>query len=180
MLMSAGALLVTGAILLGAGWWVRPIAEAEDAVQEGRVDGALELYGVAERRFDTIPVSKRVLPGLYDAVVANELSLLYSLGRYEEIIQKAGAAGVPGGSFWAGSALFAKALQESKPGARMGWLLQSQEEFRRALEFSPGDWDAKFNFEAIGRLIAELQKQPEEGILQLLKPQLPRTAPRRG
>ena len=68
--------------------------------------------------------------------------------------------GVPGGSFRAGSALFAKALQESKPGARMGWLLQSQEEFRRALEFSPGDWDAKLNVDAIGRPTAEPPTQP--------------------
>ena len=170
MFVSAVLLLVVGAGLLGARWWLRPISDAEQAVREEQLGRALERYAVAEKRFDLMPVSKRVLPDLYDRVITHQLSLMYSMQRYDEVIEKAGSSGSPGGRFWAGCALYAKAAREMKPDARLGWLSQSQEEFRRALEISPGDWDVKFNYELMGKLIGELRKQPKQEMMKLLKP----------
>ena len=170
MFMFAALLLVVGAGFLGARWWLRPIGEAEQAVREGQPERALERYGVAERRFDLIPVSKRVLPDLYDQVITHQLSLMYSMQRYDAVIDKAGSSGSLGGKFWAGCALYVKAAQEPKPEVRLGWLSQSQEEFRRALEASSGDWDAKFNYEFTGKLLAALRKQPKREMTKLLKP----------
>lgn len=160
-LVFAVLLLGFGGFLLGAGWWLRPIADAQQAVREGRLQPALERYGVAEKRFAAIPVSKRLLPGLYDLVIQNELSIMYALNQYDAVIDKAGATGSPGGKFWAGCALFVKAdVEWMKTDTRMSWLTQAQEEFRRAIEASSSDFDAKFNYELTGKLIAGLRKDP--------------------
>jgi hypothetical protein len=174
MLVFAGLLLVFGGLLLGAGWWLRPIADAEQAVSDGRLQPALESYGVAEERFATLPLSKRLLPGLYDLVIKNELAVLYALNQYDAVIDKAGATGTPGGRFWAGCALFVKAdLEWMKTETRMSWLAQAQEEFRRAVEVSPADFDAKFNYELTAKLLAGLRKDPNierPRDMNLLKP----------
>jgi hypothetical protein len=170
----AGVLLVLGGLLLGAGWWLRPIADAEQAVRDGRPQPALERYGVAEKRFSDLPLSKRLLPGLYDLVITNELAVMYALTQYDAVIDKAGATGTPGGKFWAGCALFVKAdVEWMKPERRMSWLAQAQEEFRRAIEASPADFDAKFNYELTAKLIAGLRNDPNverPRDLNLLKP----------
>ena len=171
-------LLCGGGLLLAGGWWLRPIIEAEQAMDERSLERALERLALAERRFELIPVSKRVLPGLYDLVVTNELALMYALQQYDAVIDKAGATGAPGGRFWAGCALFAKGALEPKAEARIGWLSQSQEEFRRALEHASTQWDAKFNYELVGRLIADAWKKPDtEQEMKLVKPSPMRQPP---
>ena len=166
----ASLVLVLGAALIGASWWLRPISEAEQAMAHGDAKTALERYDVARKRFDQVEITKRLLPGIYDLVTANELSLLYSLQRYDDIIEKATTEG--GGEtapFWAASAMFDKALLEEKPEARMGWVSQSHQQFRRALDLTPGDWDAKFNFELTGKLMNGLKKQPETSKQEMMK-----------
>ncbi len=173
LFLGALLLLVGGVLLIGAGWWLRPIAEADAATRAGDTERALERYTTAERRFGRIPATRRLAPDLYNLVVANHLSLLYRLQRYDAVIdQSAGGGGDEAAPFWAGCALFSKGAMETRPEARLGWLAQSQEEFRRALEQTSGDWDAKFNYELTGRLIAELRKQPKTGkqeMMQLLR-----------
>ena len=47
------------------------------------------------------------------------------------------------------------------------------EEFRKAIEATPDDWDTKFDFELATRLAAELRKQPNtppKQMMQLLRP----------
>lgn len=167
-------LLLAGAVLLGAAWWVRPIQEAEQAMQDHDIDRALGLYAIAEGRFDRISVTKRLLPRMYSLAVINQLSSLYELQRYDAVIDKANQEGSSQEApFWAGCALFAKGAMEEKPEARLSWLSQSQEEFRRVLDALPNDWDAKFNFELTGRLIAALRKEPKttkQEMMQLLRP----------
>lgn len=170
---SAVVLLLAGGTLLAAAWWLRPLVEADSALERGDVARALDGYAAAERRFDRFPPSKRALAGLHRLTLANQLSLLYGLQRYDTVIDKAGTVDDPSAPFWAGCALFAKASLEEKPEARLSWLSQAQEEFRRALELSPDDWDAKFDFEVTARLIAELRKKPKgtaQEMLQLLRP----------
>jgi len=58
--------------------------------------------------------------------------------------------------------------------AQLAWLTRAQQEFRQALESSPEDWDAKFNYELAGRLAAQLRTAPKREpstILKLLRPQ---------
>ena len=52
------------------------------------------------------------------------------------------------------------------------WLRQ-QDEFHKAVDAAPLDWDTKFNFELTTRLAAELRKQPNappKQLMQLLRP----------
>lgn len=170
VLAFALALLFFGGVLVGISWWIRPASEAEEALRDGNVQRAAERYGVARERFDKIPITRSLLRGIYNLVSENELALKYSLQRYDELIESADPPGtIAASSFWAGCALFGKALIEEKPEARLVWLQQAHQEFRRALELTPDDWDTKFNFELTGRLISRLQRQPQMDKQDLMK-----------
>jgi hypothetical protein len=168
--VSALAVLLLGGALIGLSWWLRPINEAEQAMLAGDQKRALELYESAHQRFDRLPITKSAMPGIFALVTANELSLLYSLQRYDDIIEKSSAeAAGEMGAFWAGCAMFDKALLEQRSEARMGWISQSHQQFRRALDQTAGDWDTKFNFELTGKLIGGLKKQPQTANQDMMK-----------
>ena len=166
---------VAGGGALAYARWTRPVAEADQALADGRFEPALASYARAEARFDRAAAAKQLFAAEYDRVVANQLWLLYRLERYDETIEKAERA--PDGAmphFWSGCAFFEKGRAEQKPEARLGWLSRSEEEFRRAVEAAPGDWDTKYDFELVTRLAAELRKQPKtppNQLMQLLRPQ---------
>jgi tetratricopeptide (TPR) repeat protein len=168
-------LLLLGAAALGYARWTAPIAEGDRAVAAEQWDRALAAYGAADARFDSLPATRQLFARDYNRVAANELSLLYRLHRYDEVIQRAERA--PEGAsphFWAGLASFAKARAESKPEDLLGWLTRAEEEFHQAVEAAPADWDTKYDFELVTRLVTELRKQPKTPpgqLMQLLRPQ---------
>jgi tetratricopeptide (TPR) repeat protein len=170
-------LLVAGAALIGYARWTAHITDADAALADGRLDQALGAYKIAEARFDALPAVRQIAASEYARVLANHLLALYRLKRYDEVIdlaQKAPSEAAP--SFWAGSAFFQKAMTEEQPDARLGWLGRSEEEFRKAVEATPDDWDTKYDFELVTRLSAELRKQPKtppKQMMQLLRPPQP-------
>ena len=179
-LRSIGAALLAVLLLLGTAAlvyarWTRPIAEADEALAGGDFRRALGAYRDAEARFDRAAAVKQLFPSEYDRVVSNELWLLYRLERYDETIDRAERA--PEGAnphFWAGCAFVDKARVSDNPEARLGWLSRAEDEFRRAVQASPDDWDTKYDFELTTRLAAELRKQPKNPpnqLMQLLRPQ---------
>ncbi len=167
--------LLVGVAAIVYARWTRPIADADQALGEGDYARALTGYSAGEARFDRVPPIKQAFSSEYNRVVANQLWLLYRLGRYDETIDKAERA--PDGAqphFWAGCAFFDKARTEAKDDARLGWLSRAEDEFRRAVEATPDDWDTKFDFELTTRLAAELRKQPKtppNQLMQLLRPE---------
>jgi hypothetical protein len=167
--------LIGGAGLVALSAWSRPLADARDAAEAGRLDQALEHYAAGEARFDRLPITKQILPAAYHAAIANQLSLQYELRRYDDLIEKAASSpSIAPVHFWAGSALFAKARDEEDPEIRLGWLGRAAEEFRNALSRTPDDWDTKYNYELTNRLVEELRKQPKtppKQMLQLLRPE---------
>ena len=173
--------LILGCAAIVYARWTKPIAEADAALADGDYARALAGYADGEARFDRLPPLKQALSGEYNRIVANELWLLYHLDRFDQAIDKAERA--PEGAqphFWAGCAFFDKARTEEKPEARLGWLTRAEEEFRRAVEAAPDDWDTKFDFELTTRLAAELRKQPKtppNQLMQLLRPE-PKAGPR--
>jgi tetratricopeptide (TPR) repeat protein len=141
-------------------------------------------YTLAEARFDALPALRQLAADEYARVMENHLLALYRLKKYDEVIdlaQRAPAQASP--SFWSGSAFFQKAIVEERPDARLGWLGRAEEEFRKAIEAAPDDWDTKYDFELTTRLAAELRKQPKtppRQMMQLLRPPQPGTkTPRR-
>ena len=167
--------LVAGSSALAYARWTRPAADGDAALADGRYEAALASYGRAEARFDRFAAAKEFFAADYGHVMAGELWLLYRLQRYDEAIELAQRA--PEGAlphFWSGCALFEKARAEDKPEPRLAWLARAEEEFRRAVEADPSDWDTKFDFEMVTRLAAELRKQPKtppNQLMQLLRPQ---------
>lgn len=167
-------LLLCGCALVAYGRWARPLMDAEQAIRDGKFELALEHCKTGEARFDKISVAKQLFSSHYQTILYTEVWLLYRLKQYDATIEKAGNS--PEGPlphFWAGCAFFEKARQEEKPEARLGWLSRSEEEFHKALELNPGDWDAKFNNELAKRLLAELRKQPKNNppLMKLLRPE---------
>ena len=167
-------LLATGVGLIAYARWTTPLKDADAALAEGRFDEAVVASQIAEARFDALPAAKQIVPGEYNRAIANHLLALYRLKRYDEVIdvaQKAPAAASP--NFWAACAFFQKAAVEAAPEARLGWLSRAEEEFRKAIEAAPEDWDTKFDFELTSRLAAVLRKQPNtppKQLMQLLRP----------
>ena len=175
--------LLTGGLLLAYAQWTRVASDADAALSEGQLDRALAGYAASEGRFDRWPVTKQLFAADYYRVVANQLWVLYRLGRYNETIDKAEQAPEgPMPHFWSGCAFFRKALGETKPEARLGWLSRAEDELRRAVEATPNDWDTKVDFELAARLAAELRKQPRTPpaqLMELLRPPPPAKAARR-
>lgn len=167
-------LLVAGVGLMAYARWTAPLEDAEAALAEGRFEQAVVASQITEARFDALSAAKQIVPAEYTRAVGNHLLALYRLKRYDEVIdvaQKAPAAASP--NFWAACAFFQKAAVEEAPDARLGWLSRAEEEFRKAIEAAPEDWDTKFNFELTTRLASELRKQPNtppKQLMQLLRP----------
>lgn len=166
--------LVSGLGLLAGAAWLRPLEEGRVAAEEGRLEEALARSAEAEARFDRVPLSKQLLPSAHAASQANQLWVLYRLGRHDALLEKA-AVGVPQAPahFWSGCALFTRAMEEVEAEARIGWLSRASEEFRKALALAPDDWDVKYDYELTERLLAQLRKDPEKPpkeLLQLLRP----------
>ncbi len=176
-LTAAVMVLELGAGIAAVGYarWTRAIAEGDQALADGQYDRALAAYAAAEARFDQIAAAKQVFAADYNRIVANELWTLYRLGRYDETIDKAERS--PEGAsphLWSGLAFFQKGRAEDKPEPRLGWFSRAEEELRRAVEATPGDWDTKYDFELVTRVAAELRKQPKtppSQVMQLLRPQ---------
>jgi tetratricopeptide (TPR) repeat protein len=170
-------LLAAGLALIGYARWTAHVADGDAALADGRLDQALAEYKLAEARFDALPAVRQAAASEYARVVGNHLLALYRLKHYDEVIdlaQRAPADAAP--SFWSGSAFFQKAMVEEQPDARLGWLGRAEEEFRKAIEAAPDDWDTKFDFELTTRLAAELRKQPKtppKQMMQLLRPPQP-------
>jgi tetratricopeptide (TPR) repeat protein len=167
-------LLTAGVVLIGYARWTGALAGADAALADGRLDQAVAGYQAAEARFDAVPAVRQLVGLEYRRAVANHLWALYRLKRYDEVIdlsQKAPTEAAP--HFWSACAFFQKATVEEAPEARLGWLSRAEEEFRKAIEATPDDWDTKYDFELTTRLAAELRKQPNtppKQLMQLLRP----------
>ncbi|MEO5895546.1 MAG: hypothetical protein ABIS06_07585 [Vicinamibacterales bacterium] len=173
---------LAGATLVVYGRWTRPIVLAAAALDAGNTEGAVAPYTDSARRFRSVALTQRILAPDYSLVAHNQLAALYTLGRYDEVIERAAEA--PDGSaphFWSGCALFKKSVQQTNPDAQLEWLTRSQEEFKLALAAAPDDWDTKFNYELTSRLAAAMrpgsdkrgkqQSNAPSTLMQLLRPQ---------
>jgi len=174
-------MLTAGVLGLAYARWTHAVADADAALANGDLKHALADYAAAEARFDALPAARQLFAAEYNRVVGNELWVLYQLGRFDETIDKAEKApDAASPHFFSACAFFEKGSLEPKPEARLGWFSRAEDEFRRAVEAAPGDWDTKYDFELTTRLTAELRKQPKappKQLMQLLRPPTPTGKP---
>jgi tetratricopeptide (TPR) repeat protein len=168
-------LFAAGLTATAYGRWTRPLIDGDEAAAAGRLPQALIAYGEAEARFDRLPALRQLSAPDYSYSVRRQLWVLYQLARYDDLIAKAERSpeeALP--HFWSGLAFYTKARREVTPGQQLGWLTRAEDEFRRAVEADPADWDTKYDFELVTRLAGELRKAPKtppRELLQLLRPQ---------
>jgi hypothetical protein len=171
--------VLMGGALIWLATWLSPLAEADLAVNDGRLTEALGAYRTSETRLSRVPAMQQVAPGLLADVQANQVRLLYQMQRYDEAIEKAGAStGGHGTHFWSACAMFARATAEERPQSRLEWFERAEGEFRAALAANPADWDTKFNYELTRSLLDRLREEPETPrrlLFELLRPQSPRS-----
>jgi hypothetical protein len=161
--VAAAAALIAGLLLLGLSIWSRPLVDAANAARAGNLKGALAHYTTVERRFEQLSPVKQILPAVYQASVANQLQLQYHLGQFDAVIEKATVSPSTASiHFWAGCALLARARERETPEELITWLSRADDEFRKALERDPQDWNIKFNYEYTRRLLAELRQQGDD------------------
>jgi hypothetical protein len=171
--------LLLGAGLLAADAWLRPLTEGERELHAGNYEPALQHFAAAEKRFAALPAAKQALPQAYGLLQTNQLWALYQLGRYDALLEKAALApSMAPVHFWAGCALFVKAREEQAPEARQSWLGRAGDEFKKALEKAPEDFDTRYNHELTQRLLQETKKQPKTPPAQLM--QMLRPKPKEG
>jgi hypothetical protein len=164
------AAIAIGVLLSAVGFWLGPIAAAERAMMAGDLDRAVQQYAAGRRRLDWIPLGRTLFPRLNELVTGNELSLQYALRRYDRILEATSReASVASTSFWAGCALFDKAIVEVDPETRVEMMSRAHEAFRGVLELVPDDWDAKFNYELSGRLLNILKEQPQASAQEMIR-----------
>jgi tetratricopeptide (TPR) repeat protein len=168
-------LFAAGLVAAAYGRWTRPIVDADQALAAGQLPAALTAYADAETRFDGVPALRQLVASDYQRVVQNQLWALYRLDRFDDLIAKAERSPEEARPhFWSGLAFYAKARHEVAPGQQLGWLTRAEDEFRRAVEADPTDWDTKYDFELVTRLASELRKSPASPpreLLQRLRPQ---------
>lgn len=171
MRTAAVATTVTGLSLVCIALWLRPLVAAERALARGEIERAAQQYSVGRSRLDRLPFAEDLFPGLGDLATRNELALQYTLRRYDRILEDAGndTSRRASASFWAGCALFDKAIGELEPKARMDLMSEAHRSFRRGLESAPEDWDTKFNFEVTARWLHLLKQQPESVPQEIIK-----------
>jgi len=179
MLKTLGAALVivlflAGVSLVAYSRWTRPIAHADAALADGRLDEAIAGYRTSETRFDQLPAARQLFGSEYARAYGNHLWALYRAKRYDEVIDLADRGPADASPhFFSGCAFFVKGSAEEQPETRLGWFTRAEEEFHKALETAPEDWDTKYDFELTSRLASELRKQPKtppKQLMQLLRP----------
>ena len=163
--------LVCGIGLLILAAWLQPLQQGGRAVRAGDPEPALEQYTTATHRFERLPPLQQILPRAWTATRVNRYRLLYRLGRYDTLLEEASKSpALAAARFWSGCVLFRRAVSETDADARHAWLERAGEEFRRALELDPGNWDSKYNFELTERLLARMRQKPEPPPNRLLRP----------
>lgn len=157
--------LVLGVALLAYGRWSEPLVQAAAAMEAGDREGAVEKYAAGADRYQSLPATQRLFSADHALVSRNQLALLYQLNRYDDVLEAAAEAPPDAAPhFWAGCALFQKAVQEEeKPESQLEWLTRAEDEFKLALEAAPNDWDTKFNYELSARLAAALRPPAKKG-----------------
>jgi tetratricopeptide (TPR) repeat protein len=196
--LAGGVLTLVAYVGLQYHAMLRDMDHAAALYGQGSLDEALTAYEGVESRLRAHGAMRLIPSGDRQTLLLNEARLLYALGRYDEAVDRlqreddiSGAA--TDGRFFLlrGNIAFQRALQEyRKPSAtpvttpgglaeslnllREG-LIRAEDNYRESLQIAPNDWDAKYNYEYVGKMQKDLATSVEEHIKILDESELPPT-----
>ena len=176
---------------------LREMDRAAVLYRQGNLEGALNAYQGVESTLRAhgairfLPASDR------QTLLLNQARVLYALGRYDEALDRLqredDISGVTtDGRFFLlrGDITLRRALQEyRKPGKTpqvspaglaeslnllKDGLNRAEDSYRQSLEINPNDWDAKYNYEYVGKMQKDLAGSVEEN-MKILQEELPPT-----
>ena len=147
------------------GLWLNRVRQAEQAFVQARLPEADSLFRSAWSAWEL-----RFLPGqlVEDNRVRTALNLVqigYARGRYEEtldFLKNEGAlpalADRAEYHFWVGNLLMQRVLRGKSPAGLIEALGECREEYLESLRRNSELWDAKYNYEFVNLLLAQLQQ----------------------
>ena len=183
-------IFIVSAALIGYGWLILQIEQAQRAQQRGDIQTAAKIYARAETPFYFVPWLARVLKEEYKSVSLSQVSILYEQNRAEEAFKKLEQISTTAPSltesgeyaFWTGNLLFRQALQTKDPEASVNAAKSALSEFQKGLAAQPEDWDLKYNYELVSTIFLQKdrnQKKEEQKVKSLLDKMRPTNEPSR-
>lgn len=173
VILSLCVTFLIGISLMVISIWLRPYHQAMDSLQAGALEESLERFTIVESRFDAITLARQIFPEVYSDSIANQFYILYTLHRYDDLLEKSATSPVQADvHLWAGNTLFRRTGNLNEPQEQVAWLERASEEYRKAIELAPDDWNAKYNYELTNRLIDELKEEKETPpqMLEIIRP----------
>ena len=184
--VQSGGLVLLFILSLGLityGGWLYQVETGNHALRNGDRQSAAEIFRAAEAPFRTVPWLGRVLKDDYRKLVFNQIGVLYSVGRYDEVadILREAAEIAPflrdtgEYAFWTGNLLLRQAAASKKPQVIIKKFRDALAVYRKGLEIEPGDWDLKYNFELVHRALSKKEKGKKKktkvrSILEKMRP----------
>lgn len=157
--------LIVSLPLLYYGLWIFQFNHANEAFQKGDYKQTKYYYQAAEAMLDSFRFLKYLpkLKGNYQQLVLNQVKILYAEGRYDEVLEKLEESlkkakyldFSPEFHFWAGNALFRKAIAREELDEIMEGAQLAMDRYLKALKLAPQDWDLKYNYEWTKKLTTE-------------------------
>ncbi len=164
---------------------------------QGNLEGALNAYEGVESRLLAHGAMRLVPSRDRQTLLLNQARLLYALSRYDDAVDRlqqeddiSGVATDARFFLLRGNIAFQRALQEyRKPSATprltpaglaeslnllKDGLNRAEDNYRQSLQINPDDWDAKYNYEYVGKMQKDLAGTVEEN-MKILQEELPPT-----
>jgi tetratricopeptide (TPR) repeat protein len=180
----AGLILVLSGACLVYAWVVLEFDRGVKAGQRGDFEAALAHLEAAGNPFEKIPWLPWAFKEDYQAIVFNQIGILYQAGEYEKVVEKLEQAAreasfmseTAAHSFWLGNVLVRRAVANPEP-EEVGQGLQSAvAEYQKGLAAHPEDWDLKYNFELTKQILTQRDQDRKKtgekvkSILEKLQP----------
>ncbi len=170
--------VVASAGLVLWGRTLQRIERANALYWEGSTEGAIAAFRNLEEGFRRHSWQARLVPAERDRVLHNYLRLLYLQENYDSVIVQGEAAlldhdgPAPLVRYWLGNAYYRKAVSgKAEEEDALAWLRRAGEQYRNAVIDASGDWDVKYNHELVQTMLHKLDKQQQQRVFDLLRPQ---------
>ena len=176
---------------------LRAMDRAAGLYGQGNLEDALKAYEGVESRLRA-QGAMHVIPGSdRQTLLLNQARLLYALGRYDDAVERLqredDISGVAtDGRFFRlrGIITFRRTLEEYRKPSKTpqvtpaglaesinllkDGLSRAEDSYRQSLQINPDDWDAKYNYEYVGKMQKDVAGSAEKD-MKILQEELPPT-----